>query len=105
MTRPVAYPVAVIPVHNEAATIAQVVRAALTYVPVIVVDDASSEGSGLRAAATGATVLTLPCRHGKGAALRQGFVAAIQRQADAIVTLDGDGQHDPQDIPRLLTAS
>jgi len=98
-------PVAVIPVHNEAATIVHVVRAALTYLPVIVIDDASSDGSGPRAAAAGAMVLTLPCRHGKGAALRQGFAAARQQRADAIVTLDGDGQHDPQDIPRLLTAS
>ena len=105
MTSPVQHPLAVIPVHNEAATIAQVVRAALTYVPVIVVDDASSDGSGPLAAATGAIVLTLPYRHGKGAALRRGFVTATQEGADAIVTLDGDGQHDPQDIPRLLTAS
>lgn len=97
--------VAVIPVHNEAATIGAIVAVAMTYLPVIVVDDASHDGSGHYAAAAGATVLTLPCQHGKGAALRRGFTEALQRGAEAVVTLDGDGQHDPQDIPRLLAAS
>jgi glycosyltransferase involved in cell wall biosynthesis len=97
--------VAVIPVHNEAATIGALVAAARLYLPVIVVDDASHDGSGHYAAAAGATVLTLPCQHGKGAALRHGFTAALRRGAEVVVTLDGDGQHDPQDIPRLLAAS
>jgi glycosyltransferase involved in cell wall biosynthesis len=97
--------VAIIPVHNEAMTIAPIVRAAHTYVPVIVVDDASDDGSGQLAAAAGATVLTLCRRHGKGAALRCGFAEARRRRAQNIITLDGDGQHEPQDIPRFLTAS
>jgi hypothetical protein len=66
MRGPLQRPVAVIPVHNEAATIVHVVRAALTYVPVIVIDDASSDDSGQRAAAAGAMVLTLPAGTGKG---------------------------------------
>jgi glycosyltransferase involved in cell wall biosynthesis len=81
------------------------VAAACAYLPVIVVDDASDDGSGLLATAAGATVLTLPQHQGKGAALRYGFAEALRRHADAVVTLDGDGQHDPQDIPRLLAAS
>jgi glycosyltransferase involved in cell wall biosynthesis len=97
--------VAVIPVHNEASTIAAIVRATHTYVPVIVVDDASDDGSGQRAAAAGATVLTLPRHHGKGVALRHGFAAALRCGAQHVITLDGDGQHDPHDIPRFLTAS
>lgn len=97
--------VVVIPVHNEASTIASVVLAACAYLPVIVVDDASDDGSGPLAAAVGATVLTLPRQHGKGAALRHGFAEALRQGADAVVTMDGDGQHDPRDIPRLLEAS
>lgn len=97
--------IAVIPVHNEAATIAAVVRAASVYVPVIVVDDASQDGGGALAAAAGAQVLRLSRQRGKGEALRCGFAAALQRGAEAVVTLDGDGQHDPHDIPRLLAAA
>ena len=97
--------VVIIPVHNEASTIASVVLASRAYLPVIVVDDASDDGSGQLAAASGATVLTLPRQRGKGAALRHGFAEALRHGADAVVTLDGDGQHDPRDIPRLLEAS
>ena len=97
--------VVVIPVHNEASTIASVVVAARAHLPVIVVDDASDDGSGQLAAASGAMVLTLPRQRGKGAALRHGFVEALRQGTDTVVTLDGDGQHDPRDIPRLLAAS
>jgi hypothetical protein len=96
--------VAVIPVHNEAATIGAVVVATRRYLPVIVVDDASDDESGAIATAAGATVLTLPKQCGKGAALQQGFHKALRCGADAVVTLDGDGQHDPHDIPQLLAA-
>lgn len=97
--------VVVIPVHNEALTIASVVMAARAYLPVMVVDDGSNDGSGPLAAAAGAIVLTLPRHCGKGAALRYGFAEARRQSADIVVTLDGDGQHDPRDIPRLLAAS
>jgi hypothetical protein len=97
--------VAVIPVHNEAATIGAVVVATRRYLPVIVVNDASNDGSGAIAAAVGATVLTLTKQGGKGSALRQGFEEALRCGAEAVVTLDGDGQHDPRDIPLLLAAN
>jgi glycosyltransferase involved in cell wall biosynthesis len=97
--------VAIIPVHNEARTIAAIVAGACLHLPVMVVDDASSDGSGQLAAAAGAMVLTLPKHQGKGAALRRGFAEALRCGAQTVVTLDGDGQHDPQDIPRLLAAS
>ena len=97
--------IVVIPVHNEAPTIASVVSTARAYLPVIVVDDASEDGSGQRAAAAGASVLTLPRRCGKGTALQRGFAEALRRGVTAVVTLDGDGQHDPRDIPRLLAVS
>ena len=97
--------VAVIPVHNEAPTIATIVRAARAYLPVIVVDDASDDGSGQLAAGAGATVITLSRHYGKGAALRRGFAAALRYGAENVITLDGDGQHEPCDIPRFLAAS
>ena len=103
-TRP-GHSVVVIPVHNEASTIGTIVAEASAYGPVIVIDDASDDGSAQRAAASGAIVLTQPRQRGKGAALRWGFVEALRCGADTIVTLDGDGQHDPRDIPRLVSAS
>jgi len=78
------------------------VEKATRYGPVIVVDDGSTDGSGEVAQQRGATVVTHSWRRGKGAALRTGFDAAIARGAAAIVTLDGDGQHDPDEIPLLL---
>jgi glycosyltransferase involved in cell wall biosynthesis len=95
----------VIPVRNEALTVAAIVAATVAYVPVIVVDDASDDGSGTLAAASGATVIRLPRHCGKGMALQRGFAEALRCGADSVVTLDGDGQHDPQDIPRFLAAS
>jgi flavin-dependent dehydrogenase len=69
------------------------------------VDDGSSDDSADAAAAAGAAVLRLACRRGKGGALRAGFAEALSRGAERVLTLDGDGQHDPDDIPRLLAAS
>jgi glycosyltransferase involved in cell wall biosynthesis len=95
----------VIPVFNEAATIADLVSRARRYGAVVVVDDGSSDDSGAAAAAAGADVLRLPRQRGKGEALRRGFDAALARGAERVVTLDGDGQHDPDEIPRLLEAA
>jgi len=97
--------VAVIPVFNEAPTIGALVARAASHGPVLVVDDGSSDGSADAAAAAGAAVLRLACRGGKGGALRAGFAEALSRGAERVITLDGDGQHDPDDIPQLLAAS
>ena len=83
--------------------------------PVLVVDDGSSDGTGAEAEAAGARVLRLEPNRGKGAALKAGFRAAWTRVGAtarrtpsgrwaAFLTLDGDGQHDPAEIPRLLEA-
>jgi len=92
----------VIPVFNEAGTIADIVEGARLHGPVLVVDDGSVDDTVARATAAGAEVVSLGRRRGKGAALRRGFAEALGRAARRVVTLDGDGQHDPDDIPRLL---
>jgi glycosyltransferase involved in cell wall biosynthesis len=90
-----------VPVFDEAATIAAVVEGVREHCPVIVVDDASGDDSARLAARAGARVVRHPGRRGKGAALRTGFDVALGRGATLVVTLDGDGQHDPTDVPRL----
>ena len=97
-------PVIVVPVHDEAETIARVVAEVRRYAPVIVVDDGSSDDSAAQAARAGAEVIRHPVRRGKAAALRTGFAAARARGAGAVLTLDGDGQHAPDDVPVLLSA-
>jgi len=67
---------------------------------VIVVDDGSSDKTAEIAKLAGAEVLMHPNNRGKGAALKTGFQAA--KDADIIITLDSDGQHQPREIPRLL---
>jgi glycosyltransferase involved in cell wall biosynthesis len=96
--------VALIPAHDEAPRIDPVIRAAAAHLPVLVVDDGSSDDTAAVARAAGATVLEQRPNAGKGAALRTGFRRALEDGAEAIVTLDGDGQHDPAEIPRFLAA-
>ncbi|HXA97838.1 MAG TPA: tryptophan 7-halogenase [Candidatus Dormibacteraeota bacterium] len=95
----------VIPVFNEAATVGDIVERARLHGPVLVVDDGSTDRSAAAAAAAGAEVIALGGRRGKGAALRRGFAEGLRRGVERVVTLDGDGQHDPDDIPRLLKAA
>jgi glycosyltransferase involved in cell wall biosynthesis len=92
----------VIPVFNEASTIGPLVARARRHGAVVVVDDGSTDDSGAAAAEAGADVIRLPRQRGKGEALRRGFDVALARGAERVVTLDGDGQHDPDEIPRLL---
>jgi len=92
----------VIPAFDEAATLGAVVAEARRSGSVLVVDDGSTDGTGAVAGAAGADVLRLDRRHGKGEALRRGFREGMARGVDRVVTLDGDGQHDPSEIVRLL---
>jgi glycosyltransferase involved in cell wall biosynthesis len=95
----------VIPAHNEARTIRAVAMGALQHVRlVIVVDDASTDGTSDLLEGLPVVVLRNECNCGKAASLLRGASAAIERGAGAIVTLDGDGQHDPDDIRRLVQA-
>lgn len=95
----------VIPAYQAAATVADVVsraRRTLLDGAVYVVDDGSRDGTGQEAARARATVLTHPRNRGKGAALATGIARALADGAGILVTLDGDGQHPPEDIPRLV---
>jgi glycosyltransferase involved in cell wall biosynthesis len=92
----------VIAAFNEGATIGGVVertRAACPEAEVIVVDDASTDATAAQAEAAGARVIRRPYNLGQGAGIKTGVRAAA---GDVIVLLDGDGQHDPNDISRLL---
>jgi glycosyltransferase involved in cell wall biosynthesis len=95
----------VIPAFQAAATIGDIVarsRAALPGAQVLVVDDGSTDGTGDEARTSGATVLTHPRNRGKGVSLRSGVTRACAAGAPVIVTLDADGQHPPEEIPRLV---
>lgn len=95
----------VIPIYNEAPSIAAVVRTARRHGPVIVVDDGSTDGGAAAAREAGAALLRHPRRRGKGAAIRTGVAHAMARGARRILTLDGDGQHDADEVPLLLEAA
>jgi glycosyltransferase involved in cell wall biosynthesis len=91
---------AVVPCYNEAGSISAVVRGIGKYVPtIVVVDDGSSDATGVRALEAGALVLRHERNRGKGAALNTGLKAAWKKGFRWAVLLDGDGQHAPEDIP------
>jgi glycosyltransferase involved in cell wall biosynthesis len=96
--------VALIPGYNEGPRIADVVRGAVARLPVVVVDDGSSDDTATQARAAGAAVIEQRPNQGKGAALRAGFRRALADGADAVLTLDADGQHDSAEIPTFLSA-
>ena len=97
--------VAVIPAYQCAATIGGVVIGVRRFVErVVVVDDGSTDATGDAAAAAGAEVERLPSNRGKGVALLRGIEVALAGEAEAVLLLDGDGQHDPADVPRFLAA-
>jgi hypothetical protein len=98
-------PLLLIPAHDEQATVGAVVAAARRHGHVVVVDDGSADDTGAVARAAGAEVLRHGRRLGKAQALRTGIVAARARGACQVVTLDADGQHDPDDVPALLAAA
>jgi glycosyltransferase involved in cell wall biosynthesis len=93
---------ALIPAYQEAPRIAAVVEAVARHLPVVVVDDGSTDDTAGRAESAGATVLRQVPNAGKGAALRAGFRDALAAGSIAVVTLDADGQHDPAEIPAFL---
>lgn len=94
---------ATIPAFDAAPTIGDIALRTLTVIPeLLVIDDGSSDQTAAEARRAGAEVVSQPHNCGKGAALRRAFGILFARGADAIVTLDADGQHLPEEIPKLL---
>ena len=93
----------VIPAYNEAATIRDVASRTIRQCKrVIVVDDGSTDGTAEALVGLPVTVLRNTVNCGKAASLWRGFQQALTAGASGVATLDGDGQHAPEDIPRLL---
>ena len=96
--------VAAIPALNEENMIAKVIIHSMKWVnQVLVVDDGSMDDTSLIARKLGALVIRHERNIGKGAAIRECFEWARKSQVDVLVTLDADGQHDADDISKLLT--
>jgi glycosyltransferase involved in cell wall biosynthesis len=100
--------VVIIPALNEENTIGDVIAAVPTeidgidQIEVVVIDDCSSDQTRMIAESAGALVITHCENKGVGAAFHTGMKAALKKGADFIVNIDGDGQHNPGDIPALL---
>ncbi len=96
---------ALVPAYNVARTIGATVLGAREWLDhVVVLDDGSTDGTGNIALKSGAQLIRMPWNRGKGWALRQGFGHVLAGDWEGVITLDGDLQHDPEDIPGLLDA-
>jgi glycosyltransferase involved in cell wall biosynthesis len=96
---------AIVPAYNEEASVGIVIRELRTVEPeleVVVVDDGSSDQTSGAAAAAGAHVVTLPYNIGIGGAVQTGYQYALEHGFELAVQVDGDGQHDPSEIGRVL---
>jgi len=95
--------VACIPAYNEERTIGRVILLSQRHVDhVLVCDDGSDDMTGDLAEKMGAKVIRHSANMGKGEALRSLFAAVRKMNAEIMVTIDGDGQHNPDEIPRLI---
>jgi glycosyltransferase involved in cell wall biosynthesis len=96
-----------IPAFNEEGAVGGVVaevRLAVPKTPVLVVDDCSLDATRSRAESAGAQVLALPHHLGLGGCVQAGYRLAYELGYDYVIRVDGDGQHDPRDIPTVLAA-
>ncbi|CAM5633227.1 glycosyltransferase family 2 protein [Rhodanobacter lindaniclasticus] len=106
MNRPALRWCVLIPCLDEEAAIQSVVESVLALkVPVIVIDDGSTDRTPEIVASLPVTLLRHAERRGKGEALRHGFREALRQGCDAVLTMDGDGQHLASDIPRIVAAA
>lgn len=96
--------VIVIPCYNEGPVIQSVIHEVLSHGSfiIIVVDDGSTDGTSDFLLQEDVVVLRHKINRGKGAAVKTGIMAANLLEADVVVTMDGDGQHDPEDIQSLI---
>ncbi len=97
---------ALIPALNEGEGIARIVREVLPHVDrVIVVDDGSTDATASAAERAGAEVIRHAKNMGKGTAVRAGLRRVLDLGYEWVLLMDGDGQHDPRDVPRMLRAA
>ena len=97
--------IAVVPAHNEEAAIGGVIDEIKAFDPsfdVVVVDDGSVDATPQVAARRGAAVITLPYNLGIGGAVQTGYRYALEHGFDLAVQIDGDGQHVPGELPKIL---
>lgn len=95
----------VIPAYNEEGAVGGVVhetRAVLPGVPILVMDDCSGDATAAAARAAGARVMSLPHHLGLGGCVQAGYKLAFELGFEYVIRIDGDGQHDPRDIPRVF---
>jgi glycosyltransferase involved in cell wall biosynthesis len=95
----------IVPAFNEEGSIEAVVRGvqkAMPGVPVLVLDDCSSDTTATRARGAGAELLSLPHHLGLGGCVQAGYKLAHEAGFEYVIRVDGDGQHDPADIPRVF---
>jgi len=96
----------IIPTYNESKEISGIIKEIRKQdLDVLVVDDGSTDSTAQIAAHAGAIVLRNLINEGKGACLRKGFRYAIENDFDAVITMDGDGQHLPQDLSNFMRAA
>ena len=91
----------IIPAYNEENHISEVVKLACLQLPTFVIDDGSQDGTVQKARESGALVFEQIKNQGKGAALKRGFLEAIQLGYEYVITIDADGQHDVQEVPNF----
>jgi glycosyltransferase involved in cell wall biosynthesis len=104
---PVSRTVVIIPAYNEEGAIGGLLDEVKQHVPdldVIVINDGSTDGTALLAGKKGVKVLDLPCNLGVGGAVQAGFRYAYDQGYRYVVRIDGDGQHPPAEIPKLIAA-
>jgi len=93
----------VVPVFNNEKTVAEVVQSSLDIgLPVLVVNDGSTDNSAAAIAGLGTERIDFPKNRGKGHAIRKALKWAKANNYSHIITIDADGQHNPQDIPRFV---
>lgn len=95
-----------IPAYNEEKTVGEIVKSTLALYPdfkVVVIDDGSNDRTADNAQRAGADVVSLPFHCGGAIAIQTGYLMSVKHGFDFTVKIDADGQHKPEDIPKLLS--